>query len=216
MLFKTDNKTKEAHLVAGLCDEYRSTQYDLYAYCSDYFYQNYRGIFFAAKEDAADIYQNTFIKLWENIEQRKIYAENGVLKGKDAQPLRGSLLTYFMGIAKIKYLEWVRNNPATADLEEETIRLLAGSGNDAFDYIDILYDDGNNVMYDIIADIISRMSPRCSQILTKFYYEAKSPDCILSEIPSIESKTTLKSRKYKCMETLRQAANDIYSRYLNS
>ena len=54
------------------------------------------------------IFQEAFIKLWENIESKKIYAEDGVLKGKDRNPFTSSLTTYFMGIARLKYLEWVR------------------------------------------------------------------------------------------------------------
>ena len=69
-------------------------------------------------------------------------------------------------------------------------------------------------MLEIIADVISNMSARCSEILTKFYYEEKNLDKILEEIPSIDSKNALKSKKYKCMETLKETAAGIYDLYL--
>ena len=88
--------------------------------------------------------------------------------GKDNKPLNGSILTYFMSIARNKYLEYGREHPVYADPETELGRLLRAEGFDPNDYIDMLYDSGENLMLDIIADVISHMSPRCSQILTKF------------------------------------------------
>lgn len=116
-----------------------------------------------------------------------------------------------MGIARIKYLEWVHTTNKT-DLNYDKSNKLF----DVQEYIHVLYDYNDNVMYDIISDIISGMSIRCKEILTKFYYECKNLDVILTEIPSIESKDTLKSKKYKCIETLRKSANEIYYHYLNT
>ena len=69
----------EARLVAGMAGISRSTQYELYAYCADYFWDNYRGVFFAGKEVAAEVFQNAFIAFWENIERRKIYVEDDIV-----------------------------------------------------------------------------------------------------------------------------------------
>ena len=71
-------------------------------------------------------------------------------------------------------------------------------------------------MIEIVAEIISRMSPRCNQILTMFYYEEKSLEEILAVLPEVESYNALKSRKYKCLETLRKSAHEIYYRELNA
>ncbi len=207
---------REAALVGGMFSKYRSSQYELYSYCSDYFWSRYRGVFYVEEEAATEIFQNTFIKFWENIEDRKIYAEDDVVKGKDGEPLKGSIRTYFMGIAKIKYLEYVREHPFLADSDTEMGRKMTEDGFNARDYIDMLYDYSDNVMLEIISDIISHMSPRCNELLTKFYYEEKNLDSILLEIPSIGTKDALKTKKYKCMDTLRKSAKEIYHRYLNS
>ena len=106
--FRAPIQENEARLVAGIADKGRRTQYELYAYCSDYFWDNYRGVFFADDNAAAEILQNTFIAFWENIERRKIYVEDGNVMGKDNKPLNGSILTYFMSKARNKNLENVR------------------------------------------------------------------------------------------------------------
>lgn len=159
---RTPQQEKEARLVAGMYDKDRKIQSELYAYCSDYFWANCQGMFFADDDTAMEIFQNTFVTFWEKIEQRKIYVSEGRVMGKDDEPLRSSILTYFIGIAKNKYKEWVKKNPSNVDIEASKQQ-----------YADMLYDSKENKKLDIIADIISRMSERCSQILTKFYVEGK-------------------------------------------
>ena len=213
---RTSQQEKEARLVAGMYDKNKKIQSELYVYCSRYFWANYRGVFFADEEAATEIFQNTFIAMWENIERRKIYVSDGRVMGKNNEPLSGSILTYFMGIARIKYLEWVREYPTYADPETEMGRKIKEEGFDAQQYINMLYDSEDNKMLDIIADVISHMSERCCEILSKFYYEEKDLDTILFEIPTIGSKNALKTKKHKCMESLRTSAKNIYCNYLNS
>ena len=214
--FRVPIQENEARLVAGMSDKRRRTQYELYAYCSDYFWDNYRGVFFAEENVAAEILQNAFIAFWENIERKKIYVEDGIVMGKDNKPLNGSILTYFMSIARNKYLEYGREHPVYADPETELGRLLRAEGFDPNEYIDMLYDSGENLMLDIIADVISHMSQRCSEILAKFYYEEKKLETILKEMPTIESYDALKTKKNKCMNSLRKSAREIYKRKINS
>ena len=213
---RTSQQEKEARLVAGMYDKNRNIQSELYAYCSKYFWANYRGVFFADEESATEIFQNTFIAMWENIERKKIYVSDGRVMGKNSEPLSCSILTYFMGIARIKYLEWVREHPTYADPETEMRRKIKEEGFEALQYINMLYDSEDNKMLDIIADVISHMSERCCEILSKFYYEEKDLDTILLEIPTIDSKNALKTKKYKCMESLRTSARNIYLNYLGS
>lgn len=214
--FRAPIQENEARLVAGVADKRRRTEGELYAYCADYFWDNYRGVFFADEDTASEILQNAFIAFWENIERRKIYVEDGIVMGKDKMPLKGSILTYFMSIARIKYLEYGREHPVYTDPETELGRLLRAEGFDPDVYVDMLYDPVENTMIDIIADVLSHMSPRCNQILTKFYYEEKKLETILKEMPTIESYDALKTKKNKCLNTLRKSAREIYKRILNS
>lgn len=214
-LNRTPKQRKEAYLITGMRDN-RKTQFELFTYCSDYFWKHYRGVFFATEDIATEIFQNSFIKFWENIENGKLYVKNDVIMGNNDNPITGSILTYFMGIAKLKYLEISRQHPFYADPETEMGKLIREKGVDNNEYTDIIYNSDDNEIIDIIADIISRMSKRCNEILTKFYYEEKDLDEILLEIPTIENKNALKTKKYKCMENLRNAAHEIYNRYFKS
>lgn len=207
----------EAILIAGMYNKNQSAQNKLYKYCADYYYEKYRSIFYAPEDDVEEIFQEAFIKLWENIECRKIYVEDNIIKGKNDEPLDGSIRTYFMGIARIKYLEWVNKRPFYVDPNTETGRDFIDNGFDINEYLEMSYgdSDSDNVMYEIISDSLSKMSSRCYEILTKYYYECKKLDRILQEIPSIESKDALKTKKHKCMENLRAHSNQIYQKYLN-
>jgi DNA-directed RNA polymerase specialized sigma24 family protein len=209
-------REKEAEMIAGMYRRNKVAEYNLYEYCAEYYYSKHGALFRANDEAVDEIFQNSFIKLWENIESLKISAENNVVKGKDGKPLSGSIRTYFMGIAKLKYLEWLHEHPMYADPETEMGKKYRTEGFDANEYMEVFYGNSDNIQYEIIADVISQMSARCYQILTKFYYERKDLDKILEEIPAIDSKNALKSKKYKCMETLRVTANEIYGMYLRN
>lgn len=206
----------EARLVNGMQNNNRKVQNELYNYCSDYFWNNYKGVFFAEEEAATEIFQNSFIAFWENIERKKIYEEDGVIKGNNNKPINGSIRTYFMGIAKLKYLEWVRENPFNSDPDDEERKKIKKEGINPHSNLEMIYGSGDSVIIEIIADVLSRMSPRCNEILTKFYYEEKDLDSILHEMPSIESKNALKTKKYKCIENMRKTVSEIYQQYLNS
>ena len=212
----TSRQEKEARLVAGTYNKDRKIESELYTYCAKYFWTSYRGVFFADEVSATEIFQNSFITLWESIEHGKIYVNEGRVMGKDKKPLRCSILTYLMSVARKKYMEWAKDHPMYADLQPEVEKKMQEEWREAQQQVDMLYDSEENMMLDIIADVISHMSERCSEILGKFYYEGKDLDTILEEIPSIESKNALKTKKHKCMETLRTSARNIYHNYLNS
>lgn len=205
---------KEAQMIAGTYSGNSRAQYKLYKYCADYYYEKYRALFSAPAAAAEEIFQNSFIKLWENIEARKIYAEGSVVRNKDGVKLNCSILTYFMGIARLKYMEWVKQYPLSIDLNTEMGRLIKNKGFDEEKYLDELYGESDNIQLDIIGDLIPNLSPRCYEIISKYYYEGKNLDRIIKEIPSIESKNALKTKKHKCMENLRLLANETYNRYL--
>ena len=186
-------------------------EHALYSHCKRYFDRHYMAVFFADEDVRNDIFQESFIKLWENIEQRKIFVEDGTIKGKGGKAFTGSLTTYLMGIARLKFLEWTRKNPVAGDFRDNVKR--PDSDDDDIGY-DMLYDDGENAMIDIIADCICHMSERCKEILTLFWYKEKSLDDMMLELPTYKSKDALKTEKYKCMTNLKQSAHEIYDRYV--
>lgn len=204
----------EAVLVAGMLSGDKMAQYELYNYCADYYYAKYRSLFTAPDEVVDEIFQNSFIKLWEHIESRRIYSEDGVVKGRNSEPLTGSIRSYFMSITHYKFQEWCRENPKYANPETEFGRKIRSEGFDEGEYLNMVYGTSNNIQLEIIADLIASMPERCYEILTKFYYEEKDLDSILKELPSIESKNALKTKKHKCMENLREVAKETYERFL--
>lgn len=199
--------------VEGVFNHQDKVERALYNHCKQYFDENYRGVFFVEDAYKDEIFHNSFVILWENIINQKIYVEEGVLKGKDGKPFSGALTTYFMSIARIQNFEVARQEKKkmSKDLEDHRLHKVEQE-----QYETLLYDSNDVTMLEIIADSISHMSKRCNQILTMFYYEEKTLDAIMNEIPDITSKDALKTRKYKCMEELRKSANSIYRRYLNS
>lgn len=207
----------DATYVEGVAKHDSIMEKELYLHCRKYFFESYRSVFFCGEDNAQDIFQDAFITLWTKIDTRKIYAEDGVLKNVCGTPFTSSLTTYFMSLAKIKFMEFARNNTLCLELDEEenhTKELLEYTVDDSR-LSEWLYDDSSNAMLETIAHCISVMSPRCNEILTKFYYEEKTLDDILKELPSFTNKDALKTQKYKCMETLRANAQSMYKRYIN-
>lgn len=60
----SDERLWEARLVADVRAGVRLAENELYAYCADYFWRKYRGVFFVGEEEAAEIFQDAFIALW--------------------------------------------------------------------------------------------------------------------------------------------------------
>lgn len=203
----------DAAYVKGVANRDERMASALYKHCKRYFDENYRGVFFVGNEYKDEIFQEAFIALWEMIASEKIFVENGELKGKGGKRFSAKLTTFFMSVAKRKYLEWVRKNNPFETKEEDELQCWISE----IDIIsDLLFDNEDDVMFEIILDCISHMSKRCNEILTMFYYEEKNLDEIMKEIPDFKSKNALKTRKYKCMEELRTTANSIYQRHLNA
>ena len=184
----------------------------LYKVCLFYFKKHFRPITYVNDYDKDDIFQNSMETLLEKIEKRKIYVEDGELKGKDGKKFTGSLTTYFMGIAYLKYKEIFRVPPIGfgIDIDSGKAHQLI---NDADSYKAVLYDDEENTTLSIIADCISKMSERCNEVLTLFYFEGKKLDEILEIIPTYKSKDALKTEKNKCLNTLRDSVKSISNRF---
>ena len=205
-------KISEAAIIDGVYRRDQKMGYKLYVLCREYYEDNFRGVFLIDEDSEQDIFQNTMITLLEKIDSKSIYANNEELYGKNGEKFTCSLTTYFMGIAKLKYKEWVRYHPIVIGLESDS-RKSTIKNNDISLYREMLYGEEENSQLSIIADCVSKMSARCSQLLSLFYYEEKDLDEILKVINTYKSKDALKSEKYKCMKSLRESANSIYERF---
>ena len=201
----------DVEYVEGVLKGNRTLTDALYEKCKVYFYNVFSKEFVKeAAEDKDDIFQNSFIKLWENIENGKISVENGVLIGHDKDQFHGSLTTYLMSIANLKYLEVVRKNSPSKKAEIDSKETQNMIKRKPWDF-SILYDNDNKEMLEIIAECISHMSERCSQIMTMFYLKEMKLNEIWENLPTYEKYDALKTEKYKCQKRLKECADNIYN-----
>lgn len=199
----------DAALVEGILKKDPEMERNLYLKCKKYFSDHYRAVFFAPDHVRDDIFQNTYLALWDNIERGKISVREGVLLGRKNQPINCSLMTYMMSIAKLKYLELVRQDGKEspfATIEERNARLVY----DPEEQKDWLHDDERMGKLEAISDCIAVMSERCRQILTLFYVEDKKLDEVLLLLPTFTSKDALKTAKNKCLAKLKSSSKELY------
>ena len=189
----------------------------MYQKCKRYFNDHYKALFFVEEEAKKDIFQESFIQLWQNIERQKIYVEDGILKGKNGEEFEGSLTTYLMSIAVLKYKEWVRDeikaHPKEDDVvpqDEQKPTSIDAIKDDLYKWI--LYGNDEQRKLAIISYCISHMSERCCEILSRFFYEEKKYETILVELPTYISVNALKTEKYKCLQRLKSSSEELYDK----
>lgn len=146
-----------------------------------------------AEEDATDVFQDSFVILWENIEHGALYSEDDLVyacragRRYDVQDLSA----YFMGIVKNKYREMLRRNGR----------------------LPIFTVDEDNVSasrHIVVCSSIMELPARCRQILTMFYYDGMSLDEILEALGHDGSYNGLKTRKHKCMQSLKDRVTWLF------
>ena len=180
----------------------------LHKFCRKYYDDNFHkpevGV-----EGRKDIFQSSLLALWENIRNRRIYVEDGELKGRDGQPFSSSLTTYFMGIVNNIYLEWLRKNPIVPVIDRPKEKVP-----EYYNYDDAIegFDDDDEAVRRkrIVLHRVSHMAKQCNKILTLFYYEEKDYDEIMVLMPTFQSKDALKTAKYKCLKQLRNSVTGTY------
>ena len=209
---KQNTEVKPSHYtdieyIKGLEDKDPRIEKNFYNHCKRYFYEHYKSVFFSNEVAMEDIFQNSFISLWQSIDSHKIHLENNVVVGKNNKPLGCMLTTYLMSIARNKYLELARScNSDGCLINLPTDDRLCGEH-----FIDDwLEDDYEKSMFEVISDSLSMLPQSCSDILRKFYYENKKLDDMLCEFPSYTSKDALKSNKNRCLGRLKTFAQQLY------
>ncbi|MBQ9558940.1 MAG: sigma-70 family RNA polymerase sigma factor [Bacteroidaceae bacterium] len=175
--------------------------HELYNLCKRYYDKNFHKPNIGS-EGGKDILQSSLLALWDNIRSKKLYVEDGLLKGKDGNPFTCSITTYFISIAHNQYLEWIRKNPIVPPIKLEKIPEGFSEGDDIEFFVD---DDETLRKRKILSYRINHMTKQCSKILTLFYYEEKDYDEIMVLLPTFQSKDAIKTAKYKCLKRLRES-----------
>lgn len=116
------SKKIDAFLVKGYYDNTPGLGDALGVRISNYYFDNYYGLFQVNTEDAIEIFQMTAKALLINIRIRRIYVNNnGDLVGSDNKPFSSAFTTYFMGIAKKMYQELKRKRNDGTDDDPESL-----------------------------------------------------------------------------------------------
>lgn len=203
----------DVQVVVGLQAKDRFVEDWFYAACKRYFMDKFNEIFFDL-DRKQEVFQVAFIKLWTQIDDKRIRVQEDKLYRQKAsglyEPMTCTLFTFLMAIAKNEYREIVRENKEEYYDEffedEEHAEVLVTSWDSEEDI-----DEQKNR---IVAECINGMPPRCIEILTLFYYEGKSLDEIMEiRKDKSSSKDGLKTAKNKCMTTLKERILSQFEKY---
>ena len=137
-------------------------------------------------EDALDIYQDTIIAFREN-----------VISGKLTE-LKCAPSTYLCAIGKYKIFQLLRRQkPNSLDgkvIVEETNEVMDVN----------LFEEEYTNKVEMIGEQLKKLSNRCREILTLFYYEGYTLDEIAA-ILDYSNKLVLKSQKSRCLKQLKDS-----------
>lgn len=200
----------DIEVVEGLQARNGTVERWFYESAQRYFERAFKEIFFDS-DNRQEIFQAAFIKLWTEIENRRIRIVDGKLcrqqgNGK-LEPMTCSLNTFLMAFARTEFREQLRN------VRDEYYEDLYGSSDEPFGSLGFEpgEDDNEELKNRIVDECIASLPSNCVEILTLFYYKNKSLDEIMElRGGQNESKNGLKSAKNKCMATLRERAMNMY------
>ena len=204
------HKYSDVEYIIGIQEKDERITKAFFLDCQKYFKVHFKAVFFA-DEMEDEVFQESFITLWSEIEHHRINTEDSKVFRRDrlgnVRQLTCSLATFLLAIAKNKYREYARGNQNfglddnanyVSNVLEEVI------GNE---------DDSYNLKIEIVMDCLAQMPKGCRKLLTMFYYEEKNLDAMLEELSQYSSKDALKSGKSKCLNTLRKKVTTLFVQY---
>lgn len=179
-----------------------------YTHCRDYFGKTYKKLF-SEESLEADFFQESFIKLWKEIQRCSIFVQDNQIYKKNAageiNPLKCNLRTYLIDITKNDYNQYLRKKEINLqDMEH----LLNSKVDDAE-----LVSYTEELKSKIVSDCVKNLPDSCYMIISLFYYEKKNYDEIMEISDKYTSKDALKTRKYKCMEQLQKRIEEQFNLY---
>ena len=179
--------------------------------CKSYF-QHHAAAVFVGDTNVDDIFQESLIHLWREIETHRIeLSENRVCRWIEGrlQPMTSSLLTFLLAIAKRKHWELVRKQQRLYFADSDSTLEALDSDRYTENYAEL---EESELRERVVSDMVLQMTDRCRQILTLFYYEHRTLDDIMAMRPENQSKQGLKTSKYKCLQRLRENVRERFAR----
>lgn len=135
-------------------------------------------------EAAVDIYQDSFVILFENASSGKL------------QSLSSSLKTYIFGIANNKINEFLRKDQKTVNLDDQSYI------KEEITHLD-LEEQVLNSKQQVLRVAFDQLGERCKNIISLFYLDGLT----IKEIMTVEnytSENTVKAQKSRCMKQLKE------------
>ncbi|WP_109302593.1 RNA polymerase sigma factor [Aquimarina sp. AU474] len=158
-------------------------------------YQKNKSLFlsFARKyglgqDDLLDIYQDSFITLYENIQDGKLVK------------LSSTLSTYLISIGKYKILDRLRKNKQ--NVNNELVLELANQKDDHLESFELETKELTPEEV-LLEKYFNQLGEKCKAILVMFYYKKYSIREIMSA-GKYNSENVVKSQKSRCLKTLKQ------------
>jgi len=194
---KIEYDLTDLEVIEGLQHKNPVIEKTFYLSCQRYFKDRRAGVFDCkgGAQDDEDLFQDSFLILWKEIQARRIYIRDNYAWRTDRtgnnRKMSASLKTYLMAITKYKNYELLREKEIYGS---ETANAAVGIDEEA---------DENTSEW-IVGQCVNDLPQRCKEILTLFYYEGKTLDEILEIRQENQSKDGLKTGKSKCMKTLKE------------
>lgn len=145
-------------------------------------------------DEFLDAFQDAFVILWESIEHGAVYVEDGRVMCRRAGTVSevADLAGWFLGIVRNKCRETLRRSGnlqmCGPDLETEEFSA----------------DEGLPSRRLAAAEAVMSLTPGCRSLLTMFYIDRMSLGEIIETSMPDNTYNGLKTRKYKCLKSLRE------------
>jgi RNA polymerase sigma-70 factor (ECF subfamily) len=135
------------------------------------------------KEDVLDIYQDSIIAFYENVENGKLTT------------LKSSLKTYIFSIGKYSIYNLMKKDNKTVSFEKEHIENLDLS------IISDRMESESKVA--LVQEALNKIGERCRQVLILFYYHSYSIEALMHEM-DYKNENVVRSHKSRCLKTLKE------------
>ncbi len=189
-------KYSDIRCVEGIRDGCEDIQKHLYLRCRSQFDLKTSRYEFIREAEKQDLFQDSFVILWEKIENQQIFVEDGKVYAwkRDGRSVVPDLIGYFMRIVKNLYHEMLREKGRILEIIDE------------LDDASVLWwsDDNDIHRRMIITQAVLLLPPSCKEIVMMFYYQGLSLNEIVEEREENKSYDGVKNEKSKCLRNLRE------------
>lgn len=153
------------------------------------------------EDDCKDIFQESFIILYNNIQAGKL------------DNMNASLSTYFLSICRNKALEFLRGSSKSVNVDSETsLSLMDGEVQSEKIEALLALDNGDEIIEaqkeELVRTIVKDLPSPCNELLWGFYRDNLSMKS-LAEMFNYSSEGVVKVTKHRCCEKFRARYNEL-------